>query len=536
MSAARAGYDSGVFTMRSLADAPQAYREVALPVELAAADPTAVDVRVLFDAPDGFNRGFRFQSAGASVYDDEAASWAHYGGLVSGVRNGTVHVWAPSHAKYGNGAIINLGSGSGGLFDPSKNFIREVNYQKTHTAQVRVLADKLRSSDWDSGWVAFRSQSHYHAHEFWWHGLGATPGHCRQYVRAVDGPLAGAVYEGRGDGQRGDYYGMYGGTVYGYNNKNVKVLAPDAWRRDNGRMVHVGAGWGNEQNRVSSNNADIRIKCWRSTVQPDFETDWVDTQFFRYETAYREVRMDLPDRPVYVEVEVRDPSYNYVFPALHMEQSHERQYYTGGGVVYAYDKDVVRLWAPSRDMYRTSNSLSTPLRTSHGWGGERYTWGRSLGQVKVRAWLSHPLAVRDSSTVTVQVRNVEEPPRLDDTEVPVTEVVDGVLPVAPIATLQGTDGDTGASLQYSLVAGNDNGAFRVSGNQVFIANATFINYELQATYNLGIRVTDGVFSSIGIVRVHVLNDNDPIHIFPLTFDTPENQLQNAIIGPPVEVG
>ena len=82
-----------------------------------------------------------FNSMGAAVFDDLAASWAHYGGVISGVDSvtGNVRLWAPSYGRFARGAIINLGQGSGGNYDINKNFIAEVNVQKTHTALVRSL-------------------------------------------------------------------------------------------------------------------------------------------------------------------------------------------------------------------------------------------------------------------------------------------------------------------------------------------------------------------------------------------------------------
>ena len=96
--------------------------------------------------------------------------------------------------------------------------------------------------------------------------------------------------------------------------------------------------------------------------------------------------------------------------------------------MYAYTKDVVRLWAPSFDRWRGSNNQNAPQRTSWGWGGEYNTWAASLVQVKVRAWLAYP-GVQDTGTVRVTVRDVQEPPMLNDMTVVIPEIVDGVKPL-----------------------------------------------------------------------------------------------------------
>jgi hypothetical protein len=53
-----------------------------------------------------------------------------------------------------------------------------------------------------------------------------------------------------------------------------------------------------------------------------------------------------------------------------------------GGVVFAYTKDVVRIWAPSWDIYRGATTLSSPLQTFRGWGGDQFTWASQLALVR----------------------------------------------------------------------------------------------------------------------------------------------------------
>ena len=83
-------------------------------------------------------QGFIFHSQGAALFDDFSQEWIAHGGLISGVdlARGVVRLWAPNMDTFGRGSIINLGQGSGGLYDSSLNFVREQNVQKTHTAMV----------------------------------------------------------------------------------------------------------------------------------------------------------------------------------------------------------------------------------------------------------------------------------------------------------------------------------------------------------------------------------------------------------------
>ena len=66
---------------------------------------------------------------------------------------------------------------------------------------------------------------------------------CKQYFRAADGPLAGVVFEGRGDAQKIDVYTPYGGTVFGWDSTTVLVMLPSIWSWGGGRLVRVSITW-----------------------------------------------------------------------------------------------------------------------------------------------------------------------------------------------------------------------------------------------------------------------------------------------------
>ncbi len=103
-----------------------------------------------------------------------------------------------------------------------------------------------------------------------------------------------------------------------------------------------------------------------------------------------------------------------------------------------------------------------------------------------------------------------------------------------IASVQGVDGDVGTVFSYRIVAGNDENGFRMTGRNVFLNNATAINYEKRRMFNLGIEVSDGVFTSLGIVRIQLRNKNDPIRIFAHNFSIFENRTLFDQVGPAME--
>ena len=207
-------------------------------------------------------------------------------------------------------------------------------------------------------------------------------GQCKQYFRASDGPLAGVVFEGRGDAQKIDVYTDYGGSVYGWNENNILVLLPSAWSWSRGRLVRTEAplnlaptpplpsktlflfcslrclsltfslrlcfafagivglvpsqinipqSFGNNLNIQQSATGDVRVVCWESDVAPDFESEWDSTIFVQYETAYREVAMNLRHFPAKVLVLVKTPGDSRIYRAVNMNQN-TFDYYAGGGL------------------------------------------------------------------------------------------------------------------------------------------------------------------------------------------------------------
>lgn len=534
------GWDSGWFTMRSYGSGNEVYREIPLPAPYNTVEPALLDVRVQLMATDGPNRGMIFGSMGSAVRDDSTNWWSQYGGLISGVGpGGRVRIWAPTFHRYGRGALINLGSGSGAMYDIRGNFVREEQVQKSHTGMVRVVVDMPAAPEYDSGWTYHASQRRNMNYEEFEFGWGEWPVECKVYVRPVEGANKGYLFEGRGDALVTDYYGPYGGIIYRWSKNHVAIMAPSRHSgTTEGRMLHIGEGWGGNTNLQSTDEAEIRAMCWKASAPPDFESEWGSVNFYMSENATAAVLMDTLGRPpVKVQVLVKQTSNSWIYPAIPMEQSHLYAYHNGGGVVYAYNQTHVRLWSPSPDPTRgiSTSTTNMPLRVRQGWTAGRGNFDGRHVQVKVRAWASYP-GVRDSSELEINVRDVAEPPMISDKSAVVNEVVDGVVPTGVVASMSASDSDAGSVLRYSLVSGNDNNAFRIdtTTGQVFVNNVTMVNYELREFFHLGVRVSDGIFNDVAFLSITVRNQNDPIQIFPATMHILENQPFNELVGFPIE--
>jgi hypothetical protein len=104
----------------------------------------------------------------------------------------------------------------------------------------------------------------------------------------------------------------------------------------------------------------------------------------------------------------------------------------------------------------------------------------------VRAWEAAP-GVGDSAEVGVTVTDVQEPPSLQDTEISINEVVEGESTPTTRWPISASDPD-GTAVTYSIVSDNPSNAFGIdaSSGELFINNATMINYEKRKVFHLGV--------------------------------------------------
>ena len=98
-----------------------------------------------------------------------------------------------------------------------------------------------------------------------------------------------------------------------------------------------------------------------------------------------------------------------------------------------------------------------------------------------------------------------------------------------LGTIQATDKD-GDDLTYRITSGNTGDAFAINSTGTITVNGT-IDYETVKAYTLEIEVSDGSFSSIGMVMVNItsVNDNSPV-VKDATFNIAENSAQGTVVG------
>lgn len=255
----------------------------------------------------------------------------------------------------------------------------------------------LGPPDWESEWTPMQSNSGSSAFTFrqFTHNLRADP----EVVKVVamytgGGPLSGHLIEGVGagicDDDASNGCNEYGGFVYAYNNVSIRVWLPE---QNNGpRLGHTFMfqdGWSCGLYNMQSDgraNEPIMFKAyvWRKYRQDNSNADFSRSINMRSRSsaAYAEVAHNLGQYPerVSVMVEAVDgPNRGYKFPARGnsmVDDDNSKQY---GGLVFAYNNQRVRLWAPTGPGGRL-------LSTHDGWGGEAFRANSDAGRVHIKAW------------------------------------------------------------------------------------------------------------------------------------------------------
>jgi hypothetical protein len=146
--------------------------------------------------------------------------------------------------------------------------------------------------------------------------------------------------------------------------------------------------------------------------------------------------------------------------------------------VYAYNDQVVRLWAPSTDPGNTATSNGATVMVGNGWGNEINAQSVSSGVlVRVQAWIAR-ITGNDFADIRVQVTNTMEPPMMAAPTyyIPTTSGLNSI-----VAIFAPTDDDAGSRFTYSIVAGDPDGIFALrSDSGVLTVKQNLVTYPQSA--------------------------------------------------------
>jgi hypothetical protein len=275
-------------------------------------------------------------------------------------------------------------------------FVRTNTPLDSETVASYTVQTGVSDRPFDSGWMVMQSQTGSTAYRTGSHGLNRQTETLRvtAVVRALDGPNRGFMFYGSGSAFRGDGVSTarYGGIVFGYDESNYRVWAPNAASgRPNtlGSIINIGFGWGNEINAQTSHTAEVRVTVRVDAPTPDYDSGWFQMSAQSAALSYREATHSFGSYPARVKVLTRAQSGvngGFVFPGVGHTMSDDDfgSVEPYGGVVFAYNSNTFRLWCPSRS--NDGNNGAVINAGNPGWGQSSTMSTLQNGDVRVMAW------------------------------------------------------------------------------------------------------------------------------------------------------
>ncbi|QHV99661.1 cadherin domain-containing protein, partial [Spirosoma endbachense] len=130
---------------------------------------------------------------------------------------------------------------------------------------------------------------------------------------------------------------------------------------------------------------------------------------------------------------------------------------------------------------------------------------QSSYSIRIRTTDNGSPALTFEKSFTISVTNVNEPPTISPQSFTVNENTPNTTPVGTVAA---SDPDAGTTLSYSIISGNTNGAFALSGNSLQVANSAALNFEVTPTFSLSIGVSDGALTNYALITITISNVNE----------------------------
>jgi len=123
-----------------------------------------------------------------------------------------------------------------------------------------------------------------------------------------------------------------------------------------------------------------------SIAPADYDSGWFRMKSQDGANSYKEISHNLGVYPSQVKVLVKafDGENNgFIFEGSGSAQGDDDSDHNYGGVVFAYNDNKVRLWAPDKN---NANSAGSIINIFEGWGGEVNTQSSHEADVKVLVW------------------------------------------------------------------------------------------------------------------------------------------------------
>ena len=322
-------------------------------------------VRVYAKVLNGVNAGFCFEGVGAAQVSARKSGHSH-GGLIFAYNSNYVRIWAPSlFRNNSNGRIIFVRQGWGGekysqRAEEALVVVEVWNIGPVPTFQKNILVD-----------ISFANRVFFEIE----HELAEIPERVLVRVTPLSGesrkrsPNYGYWFNGISSSQNVEEKG-YGGVIFAYNQKKILLWLPKSGTRNTG-CVYVKNGWGGEQQVERASRCMVYIFAWVMNFPvPSFTTDWTSLNS-QGRSSFLEIRHSMNMMPSLVIVQGRsDINKGLIFEGTGAVMSTDSNLRGYGGILFAYDKNVIRIWVPKR--YNGAKDGYSIL-VNGGWGN-----GRSL--------------------------------------------------------------------------------------------------------------------------------------------------------------
>ena len=316
-------------------------------------------VRVYASTEDGDSSGFRFEGTGAC---QNSGSNGNYGGFIFAYNSKEVYIWTPT--KYlgnSNGKLIYVEDGWGGekytqssrVADltieawnslPTPNFHAEI--QVDNSRRFYEVPHKLKQIPDFISVRVFSRNSYTHEKKvlFHFHAVGAT-----------QTPLGSTEY---------------GGVVFAYNETFVRLWLPNTGDGLQTSCILITRGWGDGKfaNQMNSNVCQVEIRAWiNSFPLPVFQTIWKDIRANAHKKSFQEIMHNIKRDTLLVQVQVKKvglKTSHFIYDGLGSTQSTQSMGGTYGGLLFAYDKEKIRVWVASSEV----GAKGRAIFVSDAWG------------------------------------------------------------------------------------------------------------------------------------------------------------------------
>ncbi|XP_052812036.1 uncharacterized protein LOC128239444 [Mya arenaria] len=293
----------------------------------------------------GPNSGWVFKGDSAIRSDDDLNK--DYGGILYFYNEEKVELIAPVKGNQNRdvGVIINTGKEDGRRLGNNHDAVNQA------FVRVKVWAPiDLPTPDFQSEWLPLDIEDPAKTYQEIEHSLGGFPALLSVQIKC-ESPKSYLISDGMGVAtSHTREWDASGGTVWSYNEKNVRVwIGHDLRENYDYRLFGNVDGWSNILNGFDTTHGNVRVLAWKRTTfgNGNLESVSEDNVLFPEWQPFKAIDYERDLVSIFIEAN-EGPNKGFRFPAFGSSQA---QTSSLGGVVFAFKQTgELRLWRPNPDM------------------------------------------------------------------------------------------------------------------------------------------------------------------------------------------